>query len=79
MTMVWYNGEDAIMTIYLTDDQQQAIERGEPVQVEALGLGEIVVVSAELYNEARQADAELAAWAEVSREAANKWAKENPY
>ena len=67
------------MTIHLTEDQRQAVQRGEPVRVEALGLGEIVVLQAELYDEEHHADAELAAWAKLSRKAASKWAKENPY
>lgn len=65
------------MTIHLTEDQRQAVQRGEPVRVEALGLGEVVVLPAELYEEERQGDADLAAWAKLSRKAASKWAKEN--
>jgi hypothetical protein len=67
------------MTIQLTDDQRQAIERGEPVRVQADGIGEVVVLTATSYAEELETNADLAAWAKLSIRAASKWTEENPY
>jgi hypothetical protein len=42
------------MTLLLTEKQRQAVRRGEPVRVRAQGLGELVVLRANIYDEKRK-------------------------
>lgn len=67
------------MTIDLNYDQSQAVRRGEAVRLIAQDLGEVVVLQASAYEEALAEEREKAGWARLSKKAADRWGRENPF
>ncbi len=69
--------------IQLTDEQNQALLKGEPVRLPLSDLGqEVVLLRGEDFARIQmllQDDREKAAWAAVGRKAADRWAQENPF
>ena len=71
------------MNIELTEEQNQAVRKGEVVRVTVPGFdSDLVLLRAEQYehmHELLEDEREKAAWAKLAREAADRWAEENPY
>jgi hypothetical protein len=71
------------MHIELTEEQRQAVMNGKTVllTIPELG-GDLVLLRADLYESIRgvlEDEREKAAWAKLSRKAADRWANENPF
>jgi hypothetical protein len=66
------------MTVELTEEQRQAIQRGEAVRLSVMDLGEVVVLPASAFV-ALLNEQDKAAWAKLARKAATRWAQENPF
>jgi hypothetical protein len=71
------------MNIEITEEQRQALRNGKTVllTVPELG-GELVLLPAKRYENFRdllEDEQEKAAWAKLSRKAADRWASENPF
>jgi hypothetical protein len=71
------------MHIELTEEQRQAVMNGKTVllTIPELG-GDLVLLRADLYESIRDVledEREKAAWAKLSRKAADRWASENPF
>jgi hypothetical protein len=67
------------MTLQLSSEQQEALQRGETVRISATGVGEVVVLRAAAFDDALAEQRELADLARLARRAADSWAAENPY
>lgn len=71
------------MNIELTEDQQQAIRKGEAIRLTLPEVDcDLVLLRAEAYDHLRESlaeEQEKAAWAKLARKAASRWAEENPY
>jgi hypothetical protein len=71
------------MNIELTAEQQQAVQKGEVVRLTVPELSsDLVLLRAEQYEILREFlddEREKAAWAQLARKAANRWAEENPF
>jgi len=71
------------MNIKLTAEQQEAVQKGEAVRLTVPELNsDLVLVPAEQYEslcELLNDEREKAAWAQLARKAANRWAEENPF
>ena len=69
--------------IDLTEEQRQAILKGEAVRIPSPEIGEdLVLLRGALYEKIRELleeEREKAEWAKLSRKAANRWAQENPF
>jgi len=69
--------------IQLTEKQSQALRSGEPVRLSLPDLGqEVVLLRGEDFARIQtllEDDREKAAWAALGRNAADRWAQENPF
>jgi hypothetical protein len=63
----------------LTAEQAEAVKSGKPIRVEVEDVGEVVVLLPAALAELLEEEREKAAWARVSRKAADRWAQENPF
>jgi hypothetical protein len=71
------------MSIELTEEQRQAVRKGEPVRVPAPEIGEdVVLLRAAVYEEIRELladEREQQVFRAFARKQAARLAKENPY
>lgn len=67
------------MVIELTDDQLSAVIRGEPVRLDSIQTGSLVVLRAADYEELIEDARDQAALVSASSDALNRWCKENPF
>lgn len=67
------------MTVELSEEQRQAVRRGEAVRIVLDELGELVVVPAKEYDAMVEEERNKAAWARLARNAACSWGKENAF
>ena len=69
--------------IELTEEQRQAVLKGEPVRVPVAEIGvDVVVLRAGAYDRIQELLEDRAlheAWLDLTDEARREWAKENPY
>ena len=65
--------------LQLTDEQLEAVRRGEAIRVAGGDAGEIVVLSAEAYKQSLQDEREKAELAQLTRKAVDKWGRDNPF
>jgi hypothetical protein len=70
---------EVYMTLELTEEQRQAVQRGEAVRLSGTDLGKVVVLSASAFEGALLEEREKAEWAQLGRNAAERWGRENPY
>jgi hypothetical protein len=75
--------KETAMHVESTEHQQQAVRNGEAVRVRVPGIAtDLVVLRAEEYDrlrECREDEQERAAWAKLTRKAANRQAAESPF
>ena len=67
------------MILELTEQQRQAVVRGDPVRINAAGIGDVIVFRpGEIAAQDGESD-ELAQMAALARRAAKRWGEENPF
>ena len=67
------------MILELSEQQRQAVERGDPVRLAAEGLGDVIVFRAQAFDERDASEQEQKNLAMRARQAAKRWGRENPF
>jgi hypothetical protein len=61
----------------LTEEQAEALKKGETVRVQITGVGEVVILLPSVLTKLLEEERDKAAWARLARKAAVQWAREN--
>ena len=67
------------MTLQLSDEQRQAVKRGEVICLANQDIGEVVVLQSAVLDESVREDRESSAWAKAARRSLESWGRENPF